>query len=125
MPPLPEAVSEAWDERQGPAVFTTVDKNGMPNSVYVGNLSKLTEEKLIIADNYFHKTRANVLDGSRGALLFITTKGEAYQIKGGLERHTSGEIYDDMKQWLDPRHPGVAAVVLNVEEVYRGANRLL
>ena len=30
-----EILKAVWDLREGPAVFTTVDKNGLPNSVYV------------------------------------------------------------------------------------------
>ena len=30
-----------------------------------------------------------------------------------------------MKTWLDPKHPGHAATVLHVEQVYNGATQLL
>jgi len=78
----------------------------------------------VVADNYFSKTRANILAGSLGSVLFITKDGQAYQIKGHLEYHTAGAIFDDMKQWNPPRHPGHAAVALNVEQVYSGSQRL-
>ncbi len=44
--------------------------------------------------------------------------------KGSLEYHTDGPVYDDMKRWNPPKHPGHAAVALVVEEVYSGAQRL-
>jgi len=123
-----DELTEAWASKIGPAVFATVDPAGEPNVVYV-TWVKWHGAHLLIADNYFDKTRKNILSGSRGALVFLTKKGGAYQVKGALEYHTEGAVYEDMKEWLpDPqRHPGHAAVVLQIEEVYSnfyGAQRI-
>ncbi|MDY7011769.1 MAG: pyridoxamine 5'-phosphate oxidase family protein, partial [Planctomycetota bacterium] len=87
-------------------------------------VKKFSEEKLVVADNFFSKTRANIQAGSRAALLFITNEGKAYQVKGRIDYLTNGEIFDDMKAWNGDR-PGVAAAVVNVEEVFAGAEKLL
>ncbi len=34
---MPEDVSRAWDDRKGPTVFATVDKDGVSNAVFVCN----------------------------------------------------------------------------------------
>ena len=125
---LPEDVREAWEERKGPAVFGTVNAEGVPNVVYVNCVCVLNEEQFVIADNYFHKTQANILAGSPGSLLFLSERGGSYQVKGSVGYHTSGEAYETMKRWndaMDPERPGVGAAVLNVEEVFRGAERLV
>ena len=124
MPVLPEIVSQAWDRRHGPIVLATVDSMGGPNIIYATCVRRYGEDKIVIADNYFSKTQANILAGSKGALLLITDDHKAYQIKGAFEYLTSGEIFDDMKTWLDPKHPGHAAVVLHVEQVFSGATQL-
>lgn len=31
---LPQSVRSAWDEREGPIVFSTVDHKGVPNAIY-------------------------------------------------------------------------------------------
>lgn len=125
MPNLPEAASQAWEDKEDLVIFTTVDTTGTPNSIYVVYAKKYDEDKIIIADNYFAKTRANIMTGSTGTILYITPDKTAYQIKGRIEYLTEGEIFTDMKSWNDPKHPGVAAAVLYVEEVYNGAERLL
>jgi len=51
MAKLPEEVSKAWDERNGPAVLTTVDSAGEPNAIYVTCVSKFAEDSLVVADN--------------------------------------------------------------------------
>ena len=124
MAALPEAVRQAWDDREGPVVLTTVDTDGLPNSIYATCVGRFSEVQWVVADNYFQKTRANLLSGSRGSILFMTKEGKAFQSKGTLEYHKTGEIYDHMKGWLDPKFPGHAAAVLNVEEVYSGAEKL-
>ena len=122
---LPENVSNAWDARKGPVILTTVDKSGAPNAIYATCVSKFDEETLVVANNYFSKTLNNIEGGSRGSLLFITDEGKAYQVKGTIEYHTDGALFDDMKSWNPAKHPGHAATALKVEEVYAGAEKLL
>jgi len=122
---LPEAVSKAWEDRKGPVIFTTVNESGTPNAIYVGCVSKFGEDAIVIANNYFSKTQENIFAGSKGSILFITNEGKSYQIKGTIEYHTEGEIFDDMKKWNPSQHPGHGAAAIKVEEVYSGAEKLL
>ncbi len=121
----PEIVQNAWANREGPIVLTTVDTEGQPNAIYASSVREFGDDLLVVGDNYFHKTRANILAGSKGSLLFITKEHKAYQIKGTFTYHTSGPVFDDMKTWNPPEHPGVAAVALKIEEIYSGAEKLL
>ena len=122
---LPKEVSKAWEERKGPIIFTTVDKNEVPNAIYATCVNKFAEDTIVIADNYFNKTKNNILEGSKGSILFITNEGKAFQIKGAIEYHKEGDIFEDMKKWNPKKHPGNAAAALKVEEVYSGAEKLL
>ena len=124
MPALPEKVSTAWDKRKGPAIFTTVAKDGMPNSIWVSCVVKYDEERLIVADNFFQKTRENIKDRSKGALLWITEDNESYQAKGSIEYVTEGPMFERMKESFSEKLPRVAAAVIQVEEVYSGAEKL-
>ena len=124
MSALTEKVSKAWDDRNGPVIFTTVDEKGMPNAIYATCVHKYDEETIVIADNYFDKTQKNSLAGSKGSILFITGKGEAFQVKGAVEYHKEGDIFEDMKKWNPEKHPGHAAAVLKVNDVYSGAEKL-
>lgn len=121
---IPESVKQAWTKREGPIVLATVNTEGHPNSIYATCVNLHGDECVVVADNYFDKTRANIKAGSRGAVLFITGNNKAYQLKGTLEYHTSGAIFDDMKDWNPSTHPGHAAAVLLVDEVFSGAERI-
>jgi len=121
---LPDRVFQALQSNDSPAVFTTVDPTGNPNSAYV-MLVKIDDPNMVLLnDSVFTKTRANILSGSRGAVVFLTADHKAYQIKGDLKYHTSGPIFDHMRASVDPIHARVAAVELVVDEVYEGAERL-
>jgi len=125
MAALPEKVSQAWENREGPIILSTVDEDGHPNAIYATCVSKFSEEIIVVANNYFSKTMENIIAGSKGSILFITKEGTSYQIKGSIEYHKEGVIFDDMKKWNAKQHPGHAAAALNVEEVYSGAEKLL
>lgn len=122
---IPNAVIEAWDNHVGAVILTTVDQNSIPNSIYATCVARYGAERFVVADNYFSKTRANIESGSSASLLFITAEDKAYQIKGRIEYHISGPIFDDMKQWNPQKHPGHAAVAVVAEEIYSGAEKLL
>jgi len=124
MEKLPEIVLEAWEKREGAVVLTTISKDGLPNSIYATCNARFGQNYFVVADNYFSKTRENILNGSKGSLLFITGDKKAYQLKGTIEYHTNGEIFDHMKTWNPEQHPGHAAAAVKVEEIYSGAEKL-
>jgi predicted pyridoxine 5'-phosphate oxidase superfamily flavin-nucleotide-binding protein len=121
---LPEVVREAWADREGPVILATVDEDGTPNIIYASCVGLFGDGRLVVADNYFDKTRRNLLRGGRGSLLFRTKKGKAYQVKGVVEYHQDGEVFEFMKGWNPPKHPGHAAAAVRAEAVYSGAERL-
>ncbi|MCD4674680.1 MAG: pyridoxamine 5'-phosphate oxidase family protein, partial [Desulfobacula sp.] len=61
MPALPEKVSKAWENREGPIILSTVNANGIPNSIYATCVSKFSEDIIVVANNYFSKTLENIL----------------------------------------------------------------
>jgi predicted pyridoxine 5'-phosphate oxidase superfamily flavin-nucleotide-binding protein len=124
MASLPEIVMKAWEDREGPVILATADEKGCPNIIYATCVGLLGGDCLVVADNYFDKTRKNLLRGSRGAILFRDKAGKAYQVKGRWEYHREGAVFDFMKSWNPPQHPGHAAAALRVEEAYSGADKL-
>lgn len=122
---IPPEINEAWENREDPLVLATVDEYGVADVIYVRDVWKYGPDKIMIADNHFDKTRRNILAGSPGALLFMTDEGRSYQLKGSFEYHTDGPVFDDMKDLLDGKWPGHAAVLLAVERVYHGSEQLV
>jgi uncharacterized protein len=122
---IPPAVLNAWKEREPICVLATTAPDGTPNAIYVGIVGLFDESTLFIANNYFQKTKENILAGSNASLLFITKEKKAFQIKGPITLEDSGPIFEEMKRINPGKHPGHSAAVLRVESVFSGAERLL
>ena len=125
MAQIPESVKAAWSRREGPVVFATVNTDGIPNIIYATCVNTYGDNTVVVADNYFDKTRQNIQSGSQGSLLFMTDEGKAFQLKGDITYHTEGDVFDAMKSWNPQKHPGHAAAALMVDEIYSGAEKLL
>lgn len=122
---IKEILRDAWDHREGPIVFTTVDEMGMPNSIYATCTAMDSEGNIVIADNYFNKTKRNIEHGGIGVILFITSDGTSYQLKGRISYETSGAAFEFMKSWNPPKHPGHAAVTVHLRNIFSGGDQLL
>jgi len=99
--------------------FSTVGEGDLPNVVSVVEI-KVFEDKLLITDNFFNKTRINLLKNKNVALAVWNKSGEVgYQIKGEAEYFTEGEwkkIVDEMKENEGLSHKG--AVLVTVKEIW-------
>ncbi len=120
---LPGAVVEAF-KAGGVVSVATASADGTPNVIYVGYSKLLDDGRLVIADNYFDKTRKNIEENPKVAVLIRSEEMGSFQVKGPCKRLTSGPEYDDMLTWVADTHPRAAAVVIDIEEVYNGAKRL-
>ena len=125
MPKLTPKALQAWQQHDERMVFTTTNADNIANSVWVICAKLINDKQFVIANNAFNKTLENINLGSKGVLLYIAPERESYQVKGTLEYYTDGPIYEDMKNWLEPKFPGKGALVLNIEEVYYGAERVV
>ena len=124
MPSLPNEAREAWQNRERRMVLSTTDHNNVPNAIWILCAELVDDDKVVIANNSMSKTLENIERGCKASLLFIAPEREAYQIKGSIENHPSGPVYDDMKSWLNPDYPGRSAILLHIDEVYYGATKL-
>lgn len=121
---LPDEISNAWMEREGPVVMGTINSNGVPNLIYASIVNRMKDGRIAVVDNYFDKTLANIKAGSKASILFIAKNRKAYQIKGSLQYCTEGALYNEMMTWADPKHPRKGVAILNAEEFFRGKDKL-
>ena len=97
---------------------------GMPNSIYATCTDLYEDSEVVVANNYFDKTMRNIEAETLASVLFITTDGTSYQLKGRVSYHTDGPYYDFMKAFNPTKHPGHGAAVLHVQEAYSGSKAL-
>lgn len=122
---LPQIVVEAWQNKKPAVVFSTVSTDGKPNSIYATCVSVFNNEKILVANNFFNKTMENIKAESYSSILFLTEEDKSYQIKGSLSYFNEGELFDDMKKWNPARLPGHGVAVLEIQEVFAGAEKLI
>ena len=120
---IPSKVRKAIDDGK-PFSLATSTKKGKPNVIYVGYLKLIDDETVLIADNYFKKTKNNILQNNQLAFAVLDEKAGSYQIKGRTEYLTKGKYYDEVQEWCGKKYPRKAAIILHVKEVYNGAKRL-
>ena len=121
---IPKQVIEAWNNRKGPIVFTTVNKNNVPNAIYATCVNLYNDNTILVADNFFAKTKQNILDNSVASILFITEDDKSYQLKGSIQYHIKGNYFDNMKSWNPEKLPGHAVAIIVVDEIYSGAEKI-
>ncbi|MDX9800054.1 MAG: pyridoxamine 5'-phosphate oxidase family protein [Spirochaetia bacterium] len=115
-------------EKTDPVCIATADINGVPNIVYIKCLKALDDNTIVISDNKFFKTRANL--DANPLLAFVVLDADtkkAYQVKGKVKCITEGVKFDETVKWVHEKFPHLspkAAFFMNVDEVYCGAEKI-
>lgn len=102
------------------AFFATSANDRTPNVVPIGAFKVLDDTSLLISDQFFNKTLANMKVNPKASLVWWGEKG-GFQIKGDITIHTSGEIWQQDVAWLKEIRPNLkpkGAVVMKITGVY-------
>lgn len=86
----------------------------------------LDDETILISDQYFRKTLANLKENPQASLAFWDPRTvEAYQIKGTVTIETSGRIFEETAAWIEEMARKInapmkskGAIVLKIKEIY-------
>jgi len=123
MAQLPDAVKKAISKQEIFPVATS-NQDQIPNVVYIAYLKVIDDQTVLIADNYLNKTRDNILSNGKIAFAVRDEEKGSFQIKGTAERLTEGDMFDEVQKWVPDKLPRVAAVIMHIEEIYNGAERI-
>jgi len=122
---MTEELKKEWDNRNKAIVLTTVSNDGTPNSIYATCNALFNDDSILVANNFFDKTLKNIESTGKASVLFITNDDKSYQVKGSVKHINSGAEFDDMKSWNPEKLPGHGVAVIDIEEVYSGADKIL
>jgi predicted pyridoxine 5'-phosphate oxidase superfamily flavin-nucleotide-binding protein len=118
---MPPEVRETL-EKQKPVPIATASKDGTPNVVFVGMLKVLDDENIMIGDNFFYKTSANLAENPKISILCYSGETKkSFQIKGSVNVYKEGETFEAMRKWVqgvNPKLPAKSCVMVKVEEIY-------
>ncbi|MGD8960703.1 MAG: pyridoxamine 5'-phosphate oxidase family protein [Desulfobacteraceae bacterium] len=105
-------------------VLATASPEGIPNAVPVGAKKLIDEETILISDQFFNKTLANLKANPQVSLTFWEGH-EGYQLKGSVTIETSGQRFEETARWIEGLSHKVGfplqskgAVILQIAEIY-------
>jgi hypothetical protein len=81
------------------AYLSTAAKDGTPNVVPIGAFKFLDDATLLISDQFFKKTLANLKENPKIALAWWGEK-DGFQIKADITLHTDDEIFRQNVEWV-------------------------
>lgn len=114
---------------QGVHTLATSTKAGLPNIIYLTFLKVYNDNQILIANNKFFKTEKNIIENPRISFVVLDKENKrAYQIKGTVEIHKDDKIYEDAVEWVKIKRPDMnspkSGIIINVEEIYSGAEKV-
>jgi predicted pyridoxine 5'-phosphate oxidase superfamily flavin-nucleotide-binding protein len=118
---IPQSIQKIFKE-DGAVAFGTATLDGNPNINMIGIKKIQDDETIILADNYFNKTLANIRKNNKGTIL--TKRAEEklwYQLKGTYEYINQGQEYEALKQWvksIKETYPAKGIIIFKVEKIY-------
>ena len=119
---MPKLTSEIKDSLTGTKIIflATSSKTSVPNVVPIGAFKLLDDETLLISDQFFNKTLANMQENPNIALSWWGEKG-GFQLKGSLTIHTQDDIFRQDVAWMKELRPNLApksAIVMKITDAY-------
>ena len=126
---IPKHIQEVINEQEL-HILSTASKEGIPNIIYLKFLKVHNDEQIIIADNKFCKTEKNLLENPKISFVVLDKENKkSYQIKGIVEIHKDDQIFKDTVKWVEEERSGPttqakSGIILNVEEIYCGAEKI-
>jgi len=123
MAKMDDRVKEIFQKRQN-VVLATASKEGIPNVVVVGAKKIINDETILISDQYFDKTLANMKENPQAAVT-VWDETEGYQIKGTATIETSGPRFEETARWIEDLGKkfnlplkSKGAVILKITDIY-------
>ncbi len=101
--------------------LSTASKSGVPNAVPIGAFKLLDDGTLLISDQFFNKTLANLKENPHAGITWWGEKG-GFQIKGTTTIHTNDAIFKEDAAWVKELKPNLvakSAVVLKITDVFQ------
>lgn len=117
-----ENIKEAFNT-QRVIPMATVNKDGVPNVIYVAIWWWEDDETLCVVNNYLNKTYANVKETEWVSFVCYGKNG-SYQIKCKATDIKEGPVYEKGHKMAVEREnplPGKSVVACKVMEIYQGS----
>ena len=118
---ITEEMKEVVTNAQMPMV-ATAGRDAKPNVVPIRFTKVISDNEILLMDNYMNKTRANIEANPEVAVAVWNPElRKGFQFKGQARIETNGAIFEEGVKWVKIRRPQTeskAAIIITVEEIY-------
>jgi hypothetical protein len=102
--------------------FATADENGNPHCIAVGFVKVVSENQILVMDNYMVKTRKNIQRNPNVALVVWNKNWKencvGYELKGTAEYFTNGKWHELIKQIPENKgEPCKGAILVTINKI--------
>ncbi len=111
-------------EKVPTALLATATSDGIPNAVPIGAKKIIDNETILISDQFFNKTLANMKANPKVSVTFWEGH-DGYQIKGSVIIETTGSRFEETAKWIEEMGNKIGvplkskgAVILTIDEIY-------
>jgi predicted pyridoxine 5'-phosphate oxidase superfamily flavin-nucleotide-binding protein len=100
--------------------FATVDENGNPHCIAVGDVKVVSKNKILVGDNYMIKTIKNIKRNNNVTLAVWSRNWEenciGYELSGTAEYFTSGKWHKMVKE-IHKGFPAKGAILITIKKI--------
>ncbi|RLI96568.1 MAG: hypothetical protein DRP00_05155 [Candidatus Aenigmatarchaeota archaeon] len=100
--------------------FATVDENGNPHCIAVGDVKVVSTDQLLVGDNYMIETIQNIKRNPKVALAVWNRNWEekciGYELRGVAEYFTSGKWHEMVKE-IHKGFPAKGAILVTINKI--------
>jgi predicted pyridoxine 5'-phosphate oxidase superfamily flavin-nucleotide-binding protein len=111
-------------EKVSTVALATSTSDGISNVVPVGAKKIIDDETVLISNQFFGKTLANMKSNPKVSVTYWEGH-EGYQLKGSITIETSGKRFEETARWIEDISAKAGfplkskgAVILKIEEIY-------
>ena len=102
---IPLFVKEAFDKQPLVAVGTA-NKECVPNVSVIYWKKIINQDTIIFLDNFMNQTKENIMENKEMCVSFWDSKTEeGYKLKGIGKYHTSGDVFEEGKKFMQEKSP--------------------
>jgi hypothetical protein len=95
--------------------LATTDKKGNPHCIAVGDVKVISNNQILIGNNYMVETIENIKRNPNVALIVWDNKG-GYELKGNVEYFNKGKWLNFVKK-IHKGYSAKGAILVNIKEI--------
>ena len=101
---------------ENPMALATIDKSGNPYCIAIADVKIVSEDKILIGDNYMKITLENINQNKNVCLVVWDNNMEGYQFVGEAEYFKEGEWVDKVKE-IHKGYPAKGAIFVKINDI--------